>query len=70
MLLYVGRITEIKQPLLLIDLFKTISSIKPNIHLIIVRSGNLFVKMRKKKLFATLTYTYWDMFRTKKYGHF
>jgi glycosyltransferase involved in cell wall biosynthesis len=49
-LLYVGRITEIKQPLLLIDLFKAISSIKLNIHLIIVGSGNLFAKMRKKAI--------------------
>jgi len=49
-LLYVGRITEQKQPLLLIDLFKTISSIKPDIHLIIAGSGNLFTKMRKKAI--------------------
>jgi glycosyltransferase involved in cell wall biosynthesis len=49
-LLYVGRITELKQPLLLIDIFKAISFIKPNIHLIIVGSGNLFEKMRKKAI--------------------
>jgi len=47
-LLYIGRITEPKQPLLLIDFFKAISSIKLNIHLIIVGSGNLFAKIREK----------------------
>ena len=47
-LLYIGRITEQKQLLLLIDFFKAISSIKLNIHLIIAGSGNLFAKIRKK----------------------
>jgi len=49
-LLYLGRITEQKQPLLLVDFFRAISSIKVNVHLIIVGSGNLFVKMRKKAI--------------------
>jgi len=47
-LLYVGRITEQKQPLLLVELFEAISSLKANTHLITVGSGNLFRKMRKK----------------------
>ena len=47
-LLYVGRITEQKQPSLLIDFFEAISCIKPNVHLIIAGSGNLLTKTRKK----------------------
>jgi glycosyltransferase involved in cell wall biosynthesis len=50
-LLYIGRITELKQPLLLIDFFKGISIIKPNIHLVIAGSGNLFAKMRRKAIY-------------------
>jgi glycosyltransferase involved in cell wall biosynthesis len=47
-LLYIGRITEVKQPLLLVELFKAISFFKPDTHLMIVGSGNLFTKLRKK----------------------
>ena len=47
-LLYIGRITEVKQTLLLIDLFKVINSFEPNIHLVMVGSGNLFKKLKKK----------------------
>lgn len=50
LLLYVGRITEQKQPFLLVDLFKRISSIDSNIHLVIVGSGNLLKKLRKKAI--------------------
>ncbi len=46
--LYIGRITEVKQTLLLIDLFKIISYIKPDIQLIIAGTGNLFEKLIKK----------------------
>jgi glycosyltransferase involved in cell wall biosynthesis len=47
-LLYVGRITEIKQPLHLINLFKEIVNQIPNIRLVILGSGNLFTKLKKK----------------------
>jgi glycosyltransferase involved in cell wall biosynthesis len=47
-LLYSGRITEVKQPLLLVSLLKAIGSTRQNIHLIAVGSGNLLVKLKKK----------------------
>jgi len=47
-LLCVGRITEAKQPSLLLQLFEAISSADVNVSLIIVGSGNLAKKVRKK----------------------
>jgi glycosyltransferase involved in cell wall biosynthesis len=47
-LLYIGRITEVKQPLLLLNLFKAIQAFYPNIHLIIAGKGNLYRKLRKR----------------------
>ena len=49
LLVYVGRITEQKQPALLIQVFKRINSIIPNTHLIISGSGNLLSKIRKER---------------------
>ena len=50
LLLYVGRITEIKQPLLLINLFKKLSYVCSdlNLHLIIIGSGTLLKKLKEK----------------------
>lgn len=47
-LVYVGRLTEQKQPLLLLDFFKVLSAIRPATQLIIVGTGNLLTKTRKK----------------------
>lgn len=46
-LLYVGRLTPIKQPLKLIDLFLKLSSINPKIHLLIAGTGELKRKIEK-----------------------
>jgi glycosyltransferase involved in cell wall biosynthesis len=47
-LLYSGRITEVKQPLLLIDLMRSISSFRQDVHLLIAGSGNLLSKSKRK----------------------
>jgi len=49
LLIYVGRVTEIKQPLLLIEMFEQINVVKPNTHLLIVGSGNLLRKIRRNQ---------------------
>lgn len=49
-LLYVGRITEQKQPMLLINLFKTVTYVKPNTHLVLIGTGNLLSKARKETI--------------------
>jgi glycosyltransferase involved in cell wall biosynthesis len=47
-LLYVGRITEAKQPFLLVKALQVFNSTRSNIHLLILGSGNLFGKLRKE----------------------
>lgn len=47
-LVYIGRLTEQKQPLLLVNFFKALSSIRSDANLIIVGNGNLLSKTRKK----------------------
>jgi glycosyltransferase involved in cell wall biosynthesis len=47
-LLYIGRITEQKQPLLLIDLFNRIALLRPDINLIVAGSGNLLKALGRR----------------------
>jgi glycosyltransferase involved in cell wall biosynthesis len=47
-LLYSGRVTEVKQPLLLVDLIGAISSVRQDVYLLIAGSGNLLSKSMKR----------------------
>jgi len=48
LLLYVGRITEVKQPFLTLKFFKLLNSINRNISLVMIGKGNLLMKLKKK----------------------
>jgi glycosyltransferase involved in cell wall biosynthesis len=58
--LFVGRLTDVKQSRLLVSLFERITLTKPNYHLILIGSGNLFGRIRsrfrKKSNIHTLGY--------------